>query len=114
MSTITAQAVQSLRARTGVSILACKQALEEAGGNQEKAIEILRKRGIAQAVKKADRTQHEGALFVAQGQDKAAVVSLKCETDFVSRNADFIALGETVARSLLANGADAARAEASK
>src|SRR5438132_7788581 len=101
MPTISAADVAALRARTGVSILACKQALEEAGGDQEKAIEILRKRGIAQAVKKADRNQTEGAIFIAQKAGKAAVVQLKCETDFVARNDSFIAFGQTLADALL-------------
>ncbi|MBI1812995.1 translation elongation factor Ts [Candidatus Peregrinibacteria bacterium] len=104
MSAVTASAVAQLRARTGVSILACKQALDEAGGDEEKAIEILRKRGIAQAVKKADREQTEGALFVAQNPTTAAIVQLKCETDFVARSDDFLALGKEIAEYLLQNG----------
>jgi elongation factor Ts len=108
-TTISAADVAALRARTGVSILACKQALEEAGGDQEKAIEILRKRGIAQAVKKADRAQAEGAIFIAASDNKAAIVELKCETDFVARNDDFIAIGQKFAEELLHKGSDAAR-----
>lgn len=114
MSPVTAADVAALRARTGVSMLACKEALDEAKGDQELAIDILRKRGIAQAVKKADRTQHEGALFVAQDDGKAALVSLKCETDFVARNADFLALGQGIAETLLQRGLDATKADAEK
>ena len=66
MMNISAADVAALRARTGVSILACKQALEEANGDMDKAIEILRKRGLAQAVKKADRDQTEGGFFSFQ------------------------------------------------
>ena len=73
------------------------------------AIDILRKRGVAQAVKKADRTQHEGALFIAQSADKAALVSLKCETDFVARNEAFVELGQSIAQTLLDKGVDAAK-----
>ncbi|MBI3331410.1 translation elongation factor Ts [Candidatus Peregrinibacteria bacterium] len=109
MTTISAAAVQSLRARTGVSILAVKQALEEAGGNEEKAIEILRKRGIAQAVKKADRDQSEGAIFIESSGSKAGIVLLKCETDFVARDAGFRAVGQAIAKELLGKGADAAK-----
>ncbi|MEK7218034.1 MAG: translation elongation factor Ts, partial [Patescibacteria group bacterium] len=76
--------------------------------------EILRKRGIAQAVKKADRTQHEGALFVAQNERKAALVSLKCETDFVARNADFTSFGQSIAAVLLEGDLDTAKADAEK
>ena len=107
MTVVSAQAVQSLRARTGVSILACKQALEEAGGDEEKAIEILRKRGQAQAVKKASRDQTEGAIFAATDGSKAALILLKCETDFVARDAGFRALGQELADTLLKKGPDA-------
>lgn len=114
MSPVSPADVAALRARTGVPMMACKEALEETAGDQEKAIEILRKRGIAQAVKKADRTQNEGALFVAQTADKAALLSLKCETDFVARNEAFQALGQDLAATLLNEGFDGAKAEADK
>lgn len=104
MSNISASDVASLRARTGVSIMAVKQALEEAGGDQEKAIEILRKKGIAGAVKKADREQREGAIFVASSGNKAALVLIRCETDFVSRSDDFQAFGQKLADTVLASG----------
>jgi elongation factor Ts len=112
MSPVSTSSVSELRARTGVSMLACKEALDEAKGDMEKAIEILRKRGLAQAVKKADRAQNAGALFVAQKADKAAIVSLKCETDFVSRNADFLAIGQGLADTTLEKGVDAAQKDA--
>lgn len=108
MPPVSAADVSALRARTGVSILACKQALEEANGDQELAIEILRKKGIANAVKKADRAQSEGAIFIADNGAKAAVVVLKCETDFVGRSPDFIAMGEEFAKLVLDKGKDAA------
>src|SRR3989338_3447148 len=100
MTTISAAAVQSLRARTGVSISAVRDALEAAGGDEEKAIEILRKRGQAQAVKKADRDQTEGAIFIASDGGKAALVLVKCETDFVARDTGFRALGQELANTL--------------
>ncbi len=109
---ITAADVQALRARTGVSILACKEALEEAGGDQEKAIEILRKRGIAQAVKKADRGQSEGGLFLAEKQGMAAVACLKCETDFVGRSDAFVALGQQIADMIAKDGMSVAKTKA--
>ncbi len=112
MSPVTAADVQALRARTGVSILACKEALEEAGGDQEKAIEILRKRGIAQAVKKSDRNQGEGALFVAEAKGKAAVVSLRCETDFVARSEGFIKIGQEFADAVIKDGLETAKKNA--
>ncbi len=107
MPAITAAAVQSLRARTGVPMLACKEALEEANGDEEKAIEILRKRGIAQAAKKAARDQTEGLIFVEEGSGKVAVVLLRCETDFVARADTFKTIGQELAKALLANGTDA-------
>jgi elongation factor Ts len=108
MVTISAAAVASLRARTGVSILECKKALEEAGGDEELAIEILRKRGEAQAVKKADRMQGEGFVFAAQSGNKVAMVLLRCETDFVARNEGFQKLGKEMAELALAKGEGAA------
>jgi elongation factor Ts len=104
MADISAAAVASLRARTGVSILECKKALEEAGGDEEKAIEILRKRGEAQVVKKADRAQGEGYIFLAEGSGKAALVMLRCETDFVSRSDAFQVIGKELAELALAKG----------
>ena len=109
MSPVSASDVSNLRARTGVPMLACKEALEEAQGDMDKAIEILRKRGIAQAVKKADRSQHEGALFISQKEGKAALVSLKCETDFVARNDAFTTLGQSLSATLLEQGEDATK-----
>lgn len=109
MSPVSASDVATLRARTGVSISAVKQALEEANGDQEKAIEILRKKGIASAVKKADRAQAEGAVFVAEDGKKAVVVVVKCETDFVARGDDFIALGTELAKAVMEKGKSGAQ-----
>lgn len=109
MPEISAKAVASLRARTGVSILQCKKALEEAGGDEEKAIEILRKSGAAQAAKKADREQREGSVFTATSNGKAALVLLQCETDFVARDSGFQELGQKLADTLLSGGVDAAQ-----
>src|SRR3989344_5492990 len=104
MATITASAVASLRARTGVSMLECKSALEEAGGDEEKAIEILSKRGAAQAVKKAGREQSEGGIFCAEGKGKVALVLVRCETDFVSRSDGFQKFCNELAQLFLAEG----------
>lgn len=107
-------AVASLRARTGVSMMACKEALEEAGGDEEKAIEILRKRGIAQAAKKAARDQAEGLVFMKEGSGKAGVVLIRCETDFVARDAGFQAAGKELVETLVNEGEAAAKAKADK
>ncbi len=109
---ITAEQVSSLRRRTGVSISAVKSALEEAKGDEEKAIEILRKRGEAQAVKKSDREQREGSMFLERSGSKVALVHLACETDFVVRGEDFQNAGKTLANTAVTLGADAARTEA--
>jgi elongation factor Ts len=112
MSPVSASAIQSLRARTGVSISACKEALEEAGGDEEKAIEILRKRGIAQAAKKASRDQAEGLVFVKEADGKAAIVLLRCETDFVARDSVFQEVGQAIVDALFADGEAAGKAVA--
>lgn len=107
---IDAKLVASLRARTGVSMMECKKALEEAGGDEEKAIEILRKKGAAAAAKKADREQSEGSVFSASKDGKAAMVTLNCETDFVARDDTFQSTGQELADSLVEKGMDATKA----
>ena len=93
-------------------MLAVKKALDEAGGDEEKAIEILRKRGEAQAVKKAARDQSEGCIFMAQDGGKAALVRVACETDFVAKGDDFQNAGKEFASKALAEGTDAAKTHA--
>lgn len=109
---ISASAIASLRARTGVSISACKEALEEAGGDEEKAIELLRKRGLSQAAKKAAREQAEGLAFIAEDSSKIAIVLLRCETDFVARDDNFQKTGNEIVDVLLKQGEAAAKAKA--
>lgn len=104
---ITAKDIAALRAKTGVSMMQCKKALEEAGGDMDAAIDILRSKGEAQAVKKGDREQGEGYIFAASSDSKAVMVLIRCETDFVARNDDFQALGVELAQDALQNGADA-------
>lgn len=101
---ISMASVSSLRQRTGVSISACKEALDEADGDEEKAIEILRKRGIAQAAKKAARDQGEGRVFVEYTDTKAAMLLLGCETDFVARDEGFLTLGSALVHMLFVDG----------
>ncbi len=110
MIVIAAAAVASLRARTGVSILECKKALEETGGDEEKAIDVLRKKGIASAAKKAGRDQKEGSVFFAEDKGKVALLQLDCETDFVARDEHFRALGNALANELVRKGVDALNA----
>lgn len=94
-----------LRAKTGAGIVDSKQALEEAGGDIEKAIEILKKKGALKAAKKsAERSTAEGiiATYLHHNKKLAAMVELQCETDFVARNSDFLALGQDVAMQVAA------------
>lgn len=111
---VTAEQVAHLRARTGSGILDAKNALDEAKGNEELAIDILRKKGKAQAVKKADREQSEGAIFIATDGAKAALVQVKCETDFVGRSEVFVKFGQDLADTFLKKGKAAFDAYASE
>lgn len=83
--------VQKLRQTTGAGILDCKKALEEAGGNLEEAIKILRTKGIAKAEKKASRTTSQGVIdsYIHLGGKLGVLIEVNCETDFVARNEDF-------------------------
>lgn len=107
---ITASMVMQLREKTGVSMMACKKALTEAGGDMDKAVEILRKSGEAKAASKADRATHEGRLFIRIKGSMLFAVGLSCETDFVARNEDFAAIGEKIL-DLLENGDESAAKE---
>ncbi len=111
---ITADQVAKLRARTGSGILDAKNALEEAKGDEELAIDVLRKKGKAQAVKKAARVQSEGAIFIATNGNQAALVQVKCETDFVGRSEVFVKFGQDLVGTLLAKGRAAFDAYASE
>lgn len=104
---ISAKLVMDLRNKTGVSMMACKKALVEAEGDEDKAIEILRKRGEAKSADKADRATGEGAVAIAQSGGKACIVAVRCETDFVARNDDFIALAQSIAERYLNEGESA-------
>jgi elongation factor Ts len=101
-TTITAKDVQLLRQRTGAGMMDCKKALEETGGDVEKAIEYLRKKGIAKAEKRADRAASEGAIVALVSDDAktAALVEVNSETDFVARNEEFQALAKAVGSQL--------------
>ena len=93
MSTIiTTELVKELRDATGISVMQCKRALEEAEGNMEKALAILKKTSSDIALKKADRQLNSGALMIKSDNNKTVLVALLCETDFVSKNEDFTSL----------------------
>lgn len=96
--------ISQLRDRTGAGVSDCQKALMEAGGDLEKAIEILRKKGEIKAAKKAERQTKEGVIALKNENGKLAVVALACETDFVARNQDFIDAVAALAQQLLISG----------
>ena len=102
---ITLEDIKNLRERTGAGMADCKKALEEANGDMEGAIDILRKKGAATAAKRADKAADEGMIATAVADDhkSAAVVEINCETDFVARNAEFSSFAEKIANVVLQN-----------
>lgn len=94
---ITAEQVKELREATGVSVMQCKNALEEAEGDTEKALIILKKKSSSIALKKADRNAKDGLILVKENADKALLLALHTETDFVAKNIDFINLANKLA-----------------
>ena len=106
MSNISAADVAKLRRLTGAGMMDCKKALEEAAGDFEKAQELIRKRGQAIANKRADREASEGVVLAKTTADgkTGMMISLNCETDFVAKNADFIALGNKILDAALKTG----------
>ncbi len=101
---ITAKMVKELRERTGVGMLDCKNALNEANGDMENAIDILRKKGVAKAAKKAGRIASEGAVgsYIHAGGKIGVLVEVNAETDFVARTDDFKALVRDIAMHIAA------------
>jgi elongation factor Ts len=99
MADISADAVKQLRDRTGLSVMQCKKALEEAQGDMDKALEILSRKSADVARKKGDRTLGAGAVasYIHGGGQIGALVLLSCETDFVSKNEEFVALARDIA-----------------
>lgn len=113
MSTqITTEQIKELRDSTGISVMQCKRALEEAEGDMNKALAILKKTSSGIALKKADREVNDGAVMIKSSGTKTVLVSLLCETDFVSRNDDFTSLLSKLVDSALANGVDKMKLEA--
>jgi elongation factor Ts len=104
MAEITGAAVKALREKTGAGMMECKKALTEAGGNEEQAVEILRKRGMATAGKKAGRVAAEGAVgsYIHMGGKVGVLVEVNCETDFVARTDEFQALVRDIAMHIAA------------
>jgi len=114
MANITAQMVKELRERTGVGMMDCKAALQETAGAIEQAVDLLRKRGLAKAAKKAGRIAAEGLIGVAMEDSKGVVVEVNSETDFVARNDLFQGLVKMIANVALAVGPDVEKIKAAK
>ena len=93
---VTMAEISKLRTMTGAGMMDCKNALLEAENDFEKAIEIIRKKGQAVAAKRSDREASEGCVLAASKDGFAAVLALKCETDFVAKNAEFVALTQSI------------------
>ncbi len=101
MADITASLVKELRERTGAGMMECKKALTENNGDIEAAADWLRKTGLAKADKKADRVAAEGRIAMAQADGKAVLVEINSETDFVAKDANFLAFTDGVAQAAL-------------
>ncbi len=106
MAEITATLVKTLREQTGAGMMDCKRALTETGGDLDGAVDWLRKKGLSQAAKKSGRVAAEGLVGVVSEKNRAAMVEVNAETDFVARNDRFQAFVETLARVALDVGED--------
>ncbi|MCU0660528.1 MAG: translation elongation factor Ts [Candidatus Pacebacteria bacterium] len=109
---ITTEQVKELRDATGVSVMQCRKALEEAGGDMQKALMILKKKSSEIAAKKSDREAKDGVVVIKKEGTKAVAVILNCETDFVAKNEDFTSLANTIAEKALADGVEATQTAA--
>ena len=113
MGSITASQVQELRQQTGVGMMECKRALEEAEGDIDRAVELLRLRGQAKAARKASRAANEGRVeaYIHLGGKIGVLIELDCETDFVAKTEDFRDLARTLAMQVAATSPLAVRHE---
>lgn len=100
---VTMADITHLRKMSGAGMMDCKNALTEADGDYDKAMEIIRKKGQAIAAKRSDRDAAEGCVIAKSNGEFAAVIALKCETDFVAKNADFVALANDILDLAIAN-----------
>ncbi len=109
---ITTEQIKELRDSTGISVMQCKRALEEAEGDMKKALAILKKTSSDIALKKADRSLNSGALMIKNGDNKTLLVGLLCETDFVAKNEDFTNLLSKLTEKAFADGLEKMKTEA--
>ncbi|MCD7900104.1 MAG: translation elongation factor Ts [Bacteroides sp.] len=103
MAQVTMADITKLRKMTGAGMMDCKNALNEADNDYDKAMEIIRKKGQAVAAKRSDREASEGCVIGKSVDGYAAIIALKCETDFVAKNADFVALTNEILDLAIAN-----------
>ncbi len=113
MADITAAMVKELRDKSGVGMMDCKKALQESGGDFDKAMDILRKKGIAKAAKRADRVANEGVVmsYIHPGSKLGVLVEVNCETDFVANTDGFQAFAKNVAMHIAASAPVAIKRE---
>ena len=106
MTAISASMVKELRAKTAAGMMDCKEALAACDGDMEKAVDHLRKKGLATAAKRADRVLSEGIIqsYIHTGAKLGVMVEVNCETDFVARNDDFQAFAKNIAMHIAASG----------
>lgn len=109
---ITTEQIKELRDETGVSVMQCKRALEEAGGDKEKALMILKKKSSEVALKKSDRQASDGVIVSKVTNGKGIMLTLHCETDFVAKNSDFTTLANSLADKALTDGVEKMKGEA--
>lgn len=109
---ITTEQVKELRDATGISVMQCKRALIEAEGDMKKALAILKKTSSDIALKKADRSLNGGSVMIKNENNKAVLVGLLCETDFVAKNQDFTNLLETLLNKALKDGVEKMKTDA--
>ena len=113
MSSFTAQDVKALRQATGAGMMDCKRALTDSDGDMEAATQLLREKGMAKAAARAERASDQGAVALAVDGNAAAIVELRCETDFSAKADDFTALADELAKLVLADGEEAVGARQS-
>lgn len=101
---VSTELIKELREKTGAGMMDCKRALEESGGDMQKAIEVLRKKGAATAAKRADKETNQGVVeaYIHAGGRIGAMVELNCETDFVAKTPDFKVLAHDIAMQIAA------------
>lgn len=101
---VSTELIKELREKTGAGMMDCKRALEESGGDMQKAIEVLRKKGAATAAKRADKETNQGVVeaYIHAGGRIGSMVELNCETDFVAKTPDFKALAHDIAMQIAA------------